>query len=294
MNISPTTLGILFSFGALFSWSFGDFFIQRTTRLIGTWKALLCITGLGAIVLFPFVRSDLQYLTIREISLLWLVTVITLFAALFDFEALKRGKIAIIEPVMGLELPITVGLSILLWKEQVTPLQLLFIASTFIGITLAITTHHTHLKYHRRIFEKGVIFAGLGAIAMAIANFTTGVASQEISPILTIWFIHTGLAAFCVIYLTAQGEWGNFYQELRLHCIPILIQSICDNAAWLFYAFSTTLIPIAITMTISESYIVLASALGVIVNHERLKAHQWLGVGLTFTSILLLSVTTDA
>lgn len=285
-------MGLLFAFGALFSWGFGDFFIQRTTRLIGTWKALLCITGFGAIALFPFVRSDLSALTVREVSLLWLVTVITLFAALFDFEALKQGKIAIIEPIMGMELPITVGFSVLLWKEEVSIAQLLLIACTFIGITFAITNHHTHLHYHRRMFEKGVILAGLGAIAMAIANFTTGVASQETSPVLTIWFIHTGLAVFCVIYLTIQREWGNFYQELRLHCIPILIQSVCDNAAWLFYAFSTTLIPIAITMTISESYIILASLLGIIVNREHLRPHQWLGMTLTIGSILALSAIT--
>lgn len=291
--MSETTLGILFAFGALFSWGFGDFFIQRTTRLIGTWKALFCITALGAIVLFPFIKDDLRTLTVGDISLLWLVTVITLFTALFDFEALKRGKIAIIEPIMGMELPLTAALSILLWKEAVSLTQLLLIAITFTGITLAITHNHAHPNYRRRIFEKGVIFAGLGAITMALVNFTTGVASQETSPILVIWFVHTSLALICVVYLAMQGELRSLPKDIRSHRIPIAIQSVLDNAAWLFYASAMTIIPISIATTISESYIVLASLLGIIMNHEKLRKHQFIGIILTITGITLLSSMTE-
>lgn len=287
-------MGLLFSFGALFSWGFGDFFIQRTARLIGTWRALFFSGALGAVVLFPFVQNDLIALTMKDVALLGLVVFITLFAALFNFEALKRGKIAIIEPVMGMELPITVGLSILIWKEQVTPPQLLLIAIAFIGVTLAITQHHTHLHYYHRIFERGVILAGLGAIAMALVNFTTGIASQETSPILTIWFAHTSLTLICLIYLAMHGELQNLMKDLRSHPVPIATMSICDNAAWLFYASAMTLIPIAIATTISESYIVLASCLGIFFNHERLKTHQWIGITATIIGILLLSVTTAA
>lgn len=283
------SLGLLFAFGALFSWGVGDFFIQRTVRLIGTWKALFCITAFGGIVLFPFIYGDLQTLTGRDLSLLWLVTVITLFAALFNFEALKRGKIAIIEPIMGMELPITVGLSILIWKEEISVTQLLLIALTFIGITLAISQHHT---YRHQVFERGVILAGLSAIAMALVNFTTGVASQETSPILTIWFVHTSLAVICLIFLIHQGGIHSLLMDIRSHPIPIAVQSILDNAAWLFYASAMTLIPIAIATTISESYIVLASCLGIIVNRERLTAYQWVGIVLAVGSILVLSATT--
>jgi|GEM_PF-4617325 3-methyladenine DNA glycosylase Mpg len=51
-------LGVLLALGALASWTVGDFFIQRTSRKLGIWKALFFITILGAIVLFPFRQSE--------------------------------------------------------------------------------------------------------------------------------------------------------------------------------------------------------------------------------------------
>lgn len=54
--------GILFAFIALISWGFGDFFIQRTTRIVGSWKALFLIGIVGLVGLLPFVKSDLASL----------------------------------------------------------------------------------------------------------------------------------------------------------------------------------------------------------------------------------------
>ena len=101
-------VGILFAFIALVSWGFGDFFIQKTTRVVGSWNVLFFIGIVGLIGLFPFVKNDLASLNNSNLLLLGLLGVVVVFAALFDFEALRQGKIAIVEPIIGLELPITV------------------------------------------------------------------------------------------------------------------------------------------------------------------------------------------
>ncbi len=101
--------GILFALVALFSWGFADFFIQKTARIIGSWKALFFIGIAGAVGLFPFVVGGLSSLSNNNLLLLLLLGVVGIFGALFDFEALRQGKIAIVEPITGLELPITVG-----------------------------------------------------------------------------------------------------------------------------------------------------------------------------------------
>ena len=41
----------------------------------------------------------------------------------FDFEALKEGKFAVIEPILGIELPITVALSLFILKENISFLE---------------------------------------------------------------------------------------------------------------------------------------------------------------------------
>lgn len=281
--------GILFAFIALVSWGFGDFFIQKTTRVVGSWKALFFIGVVGLVGLFPFVKNDLATLNAANLLLLGLLGVVVVFAALFDFEALRQGKIAIVEPIIGLELPITVGLSLTLANETLSLLQLFLIGIVFIGIMLVITAHHTHLHYYKRIFERGVILAGIGAIGMALTNFLVGVSSQGISPLITIWFVHSLLAVVCGIYILYKGEFKNLVSDFKNHPKPIIGQSILDNVAWVSFAKATTFIPIAIATTISESYIALAVLLGLFINREKLRTHQIVGVALATIGVITLS-----
>jgi len=248
----PQYTGIIFAFIALVSWGFGDFFIQKTTRAVGSLKALFFIGLVGLVGLFPFIKNDLSSLTSTNFLLLGLLAVVAIFATLFDFEALRRGKIAIVEPIVGLELPMTVGLSVALAGESLSSLQFFLIGIVFVGIMLAITTHHTHLHYHKRIFEKGVILAGVGAIGMALTNFLVGVSSESISPLMTIWFVHSLLAVICGFYLLYKGEFWKLFSDLRKHFKPIVGQSLLDNIAWVAFAISTTYIPIAIATTITS------------------------------------------
>lgn len=281
--------GILFAFIALVSWGFGDFFIQKTTRVVGSWKALFFIGIVGLVGLFPFVKNDLTTLSAANFLLLGLLGIVVVFAALFDFEALRQGKIAIVEPIIGLELPITVGLSLTLANESLSFSQLFLIGIVFIGIMLAITAHHTHLHYHKRIFERGVILAGIGAVGMALTNVLVGVSSQDISPLITIWFAHSLLAVVCGIYIFYKGEFVNLVSDFKNHPKPIIGQSILDNVAWVSFAKATTFIPIAIATTISESYIALAVLLGLFINREKLRKHQIIGIVLATIGIITLS-----
>lgn len=288
------SLGLLFAFGALFAWGFGDFFIQRTARAVGSVKALFFIGIIGMVGLFPLVSHDLPKIAPIGWLLLFLLGFVVIFAALFDFEALKDGKISIIEPLIGLELPITVGLSIGLGHEILSGRQLVLIGIIFIGLIMAVTIHHTHLHYHKRIFEKGVIFAGLGAVGLALTNYLTGVASQQISPLVAIWFTHTWVFFLCGFYLLWSGKFKELWGDFRRHPQIILGEGIFDNLAWISFGYATTYLPIAIVTTISESYIALAVVLGLFVNREKLKPHQIVGVILAVVGVIVLSSLTSS
>ena len=282
-------LGMIFAFSALASWGFGDFFIQKTARRIGSLKALFFIGAAGSAGLFPFVRNEIMFLNKENLLLLSVLGVIVIIAGFFDFEALKEGKISIVEPIVSLELPLTVGLSMVLANETLSFIQLLLVGVVFVGIVLAITEHHTHLHYHKRIFEKGVILAAIGAIGMALVNFLVGKSSQEISALMTIWFTHSLLAVVCGIYLLLKGEFGKLISDFKKHPGLIVGQSFLDNLGWVSFAQATTYIPIAIATTVSESYIAMTVFLGLAINKEKLKKHQILGVILVIIGVGVLS-----
>lgn len=250
---------------------------------------MFCIGIVGLFGLFPFVVNDLARLDSTDFILLGLLGLVVVFASLFDFEALRQGKISIIEPIIGLELPIVVGLSVTLTRESITSAQLFLMGVVFVGIVSAVTTHYTHLHYHKRIFEKGAILAGVGAIGMALTDFLVGVSSREISPLMAIWFAHSFLTIICGLRLFSRGETVSLVSDIRKHPGPIVGQSILDNLAWVTFGFATTAIPIAITTTIVESYIALTVLLGLFVNREKLKPHQLIGVIMAIAGVIALA-----
>lgn len=288
-------MGIIFALGALLSWGFGDFFIQRTAREAGIVRAIFFISAIGAIGITPFILGEIpEILASSHLLLLVVVAGLTLFiTALFEFEGLKQGKISVIEPLMAMELPLTVALSIFFIGERLSALQIFLIVCIALGILLAITTRLRHLHYHRRFLEKGVLFAGIGAVGMAISNVLVGVSGQETSPLFAIWAINILHGSLAFLWLVARGKLRHllpFQGERRLH---ILLMSVLDNAAWIFYVYAVVLIPISITIAISESYIILSVLLGILVNHEKVKRHQKIGMVLATTAVIILAVLSE-
>lgn len=287
-------LGIIFSLIALVSWGFSVYFSQKSVRIIGLWKSIFFLGLFGFIVLLPFVAKDLSLLFVepRNLYILLLVAVVALFSSMLGYAALKVGKIAIIEPINGIELPITVGLSVILAQEHLGSRQAMLIGLIFLGIVLAITRQGSHLHYHRRIFEKGVILAGLCAIGLALTNFLVGVSSQQTSPLLTIWFINTLFAVCALVYLTLANQFPSLVRDFKENPKIILLQSSLDFFGWLAFAVATTLIGISISTAISESYIALGVLLGIILNKEKLRKHQFFGIALVIVCVIILSSLT--
>lgn len=289
-------LGIIFALGALVFWGVGDFFIQRTTRKVGDLHALFFISAVGAIVLYPFVyrETGIIFSIPSNLYLLLLAGVVLFFASLFDFEAMKQGKLAIVEPVYSLELPITVGLTVVLHGEHLNWVQSIIVAVVFVGLLLTVTTHHLQLHFHKRLFERGVILAGAGAVGLALMNFLLGLSSQVTSPLLAIWFASLVVAIMSAIYLFARGDLKKIYYNLKEYPRVIFAEVFFDNLAWICFAFAVIFIPIYMATTISESYVALAVLLGVFINKEKLKRHQVLGIIFTFVGVLFLALVSNS
>ncbi|MDD4989095.1 MAG: EamA family transporter [Candidatus Pacebacteria bacterium] len=286
------SLGVLLSVCTLLLWGVGDFYIQRSTRLVGIWKSLFFISLFGMVLELPFVWRDIQalFLTPQALLLLIILGTTVFLAALLDFEALKRGKIAVVEPVFGLGIPFTVFLATFSGHDILSASQFFLITIIFVGILLSVMVKGS-FHYDRIIWEKGVFIAILGTLAMSLTNFLTGIGSQLISPLMTIWFINFFLTVTTLVYLFAKGEWRSLPRDLEKHTKVILEESLFDNIAWLSYAFAMTIIPISIVTSISEGYIVLTVLLGVSVNKETLNRHQILGTILAVLGVVFLALT---
>lgn len=285
------SLGVLFAFVALIGWGFGDFFIQKTTRIIGVYKTLFFICAGAGVILFPFVFREITTYTLAEYQSIAVLSSIIFVYALVIFQAFQRGKLSVVESVIAFELPLTVSLGIFVGGESLTIAQFLLFVVIFVGIALAAASRLDCLHYHKRIFEKGVLLALAAAFLSALTNFYIGTYAQQMSPLFVIWATHSMLALLCGAYIIARGEVLELVAALRKHPLPILAQGIFDNMAWIGYAFATSMMPISITVMISESYIALAALLGYFIGRETLRTHQIFGAAIAFTGVALLSLT---
>lgn len=287
-------MGILFAFLALICWGFGDFLIQKSSRKFGKWVALFFITATATILLLPFVYQELVtvFSSNREIMILLIASIVLLFAALFDFEALCEGKICVVEPIYALEIPVTAILASYFLSENLSIKQILLVVCLVIGIFLVSTKSLHHLKKIK--LEKGIVYALLGALGMGATNFLFGLGARETNPLMINWFTSLIVAIITLVYIIFHTRRSEILRDWHKDKFLIIGIGLIDNTAWVAYCYSTLYIPIAIAISISEAYIALAALLGLIFNNEILRKHQILGLAVAvIAAIALAAVTPD-
>lgn len=257
--------------------------------MLGNWVTLFYITAFITILLPPFIYPDLILLfhDIRAFFFLLMTSVVIFFAALLDFQALKLGKISIIEPIYSLEIPVTAMLAAFIINEHLSTQQLLLVVSLFFGIALlSLRSFH---DFRRASFEKGIWYALLATLGMGAANFLFGVGAREINPLVVNWFTSCFIVIICLLYFISRGQLRMVASYFTKNKVFILSVGAVDNLAWIAYSYSTLYIPIAVATSISESYIILASFLGLIFNKERLVMRQYIGQVIAVISVIALA-----
>ena len=280
---------LIFAFLAMICWGIGDFFIQRSARKIGNVESLFFIGIIGIIGLLHLVWGDLKELIEwQNLLLLGFLGVLTFVAGLLDFEALKEGKLSVIEVVLEVELPITILLGLIFFGETLSGVQWGIISLIFIGIvTMSIKGHH--LKNPRLFLEKGVLIALLGSIGMGGINFLTAASARQVSPIMAIWGPAVVFSILCMIVIWRREGFSKTFSNLMRYKWLVLGMGIFDTAAWTTYAFATFHGEVAIITAITESYPAICLFLGLWINKEKENWHQYLGAGLAIVASVVLA-----
>ena len=99
------------------------------------------------------------------------------------------------------------------------------------------------------------------------------------------------LAILCGGYILLKGEFPALWDVIKKNPVPIIGQTIFDNSAWVGYALAASMIPISLTVSISESYIALAALLGYFFGREKLNSHQIVGALIAFVGVVFLTRT---
>ena len=292
MSIS---VGIGLAFVAMLCWGIGDFLIQKSTRKIGDAETLFVITLFGAVVLLPFVYRDIPEIfgEINQTFLILLACSVILFiAALLDFEALRVGKISIVEPIWSIEIPVAGFLAFFLLDEHITAPQIGLIILLIAGLFLVAFREHHRRLLKTFFLERGVFLAFAAAIMMGAANFFLGWGSRVADPLMAIFFLNVFITLAIGLYLVSKGKFGRLIRDVRSNSVLLLSMSVTDNAAWVAFAFAMALAPIGVAVALSESYIIIAVILGLAIGRERLQLHQKAGLVIAAAVAVTLAALT--
>ncbi len=280
-------LGIFLAFAAALAWGSGDFLLQKGSRIFGEWETIFIIAAFSMVGLTPFVVDQVPSLTTRDIGILLGISCVLLLAAVLQLRALRIGKLSVIEPIFAFEIPIVTLLAGYFFREIPSLIQATLIACVFLGMILISFDRMHHMKQWRT--EKGVWLGLFATTCMGAVNFLFGYGAREITPLMVNWFTDLFLFASCGLFLLSTGVLGVLFNKIKKNILLGIGIGIIDNIAWIAYAASMALIPIAIATGISESYIVLTVFLGMVFNKERLHIHQWAGLVLVLVGAVALA-----
>lgn len=290
MSIS---VGIGLAFVAMLLWGAGDFLIQKSTRRIGDAGALFFITLFGAVVLLPFAYKripDFIFGPSESLLVVGALCVVLLIAAVLDFEALRIGKLSVIEPIWSLEVPTAAVLAFFIIGERITVLQSSLVILLVIGLVLVSLKSGFNIR--RFLVEKGVLLAVGGAVGMGAANFFMGWGARLSDPVMVNFISDLFIAAAVGAFLLFSGRMGKTVKDIVQNKKMLFQMSVSDKAAWLAFAFAMSVAPIAVVVALSESYIVIAVLLGLFVNREPLRLLQKVGlITALFAALILAAIT---
>lgn len=280
---------IILAFIAMLFWGVGDFLIQRNVRRIGNLESLAYIGIIGAIMLLPFVYDEFSLLMQREnLGLLLLLGLITFIGAWFNFEALKKGKLAVVDVILELELPVVVVFSIIYFKESLSLLQVVVMGALLIGVVLVALESLSLRDLFKRL-EKGVFLGMIAALGMGLIDVTTAASSRTISPLMAIWFPWMFISVLSLIFIMRKEKMSLFLKNGMQLKYWIFGMAIFDTLAWLAYANAMKVENIAVVTAITESYPAVALFLGLWLNKEKIKNHQFLGAGVALIASFALA-----
>jgi drug/metabolite transporter (DMT)-like permease len=271
---------------AMVAWGIGDFLIQRSVRKIGDVETLAIIGVFGSLALAPWgVRF---FIDNWEFSIFFGLVAFGLFffiKSLVNFEALRVGKLSVVEIICEVELPIAVLLGFVLLNEHVTHLQIVLIAAVFVGVLLMALKEPLRPKH---LIEKGALLALITAIFFGLTDYLAAYFARATSPIAVVWLPWVVFTIVALAVVAKRKNSGSFIKHVVKNRKLVLWMAFLDVGAWVLYAFALLRYKLAIITAITESYVAVALILGLWINKERIKIHQFVGAVVAFISSIVL------
>jgi drug/metabolite transporter (DMT)-like permease len=283
-------MAIIWGLAAAISFGTADVFARFSSEREGTWRTLLFLQLIGAMVAGMFVAFSgsvpWSALWGRAGVMMVVTSVVMLLGTATLYRCLVVGPMLITSPIASSFAAVTTLLAFVM-GERPSPLQIIGLMFTLAGVALAAASD-TSEKRPIRWLSLGVMLALATAVLHGIAFFLLDGVVASLGESLTV-------LALRLITLTLLVTWmGVGKRPLRLDNVGslrwLIPVGLLDTAANLFYNLGLTTGLTSVVSVLTALYSVVTVLIGTIWLKERLTGWQKAGVLIVFLGVALVSV----
>jgi drug/metabolite transporter (DMT)-like permease len=199
-------------------------------------------------------------------------------------SAYREGDFAVAYPVVRGLNPLVIALaSVLVYGEVLAAPKAVGVVCVSAGIALL---GWEALRRSRTVSLRGLSFAALSALATAAGVLTDSLGARTANDAMSYGpLIAIGNALAMSAY---QARRFDLPRVLRENWRIVAFGSLISTASYQLLVWSVTRAPVALVVSLRETSMLFAVAIGALLLHERVGAWRWLAVAVVFAGVLLI------
>ena len=284
-------IGILFAIATMLSWGVADFFAKKAIDKMG-YRASLVISHsvtLVPIFIFAILFFRVPSFTADLVFIILVTGVLFFIGYIFLYRGFQKGNLSVVSPISASWAIITTLLAVFLFKEQLTPLQIIGIAVVFVGIFLASANLAELKKSIKHGRHNGVMDGVLSMIAWGITYALIKPIVAAAGPIMALLLVRA-------VAISALFSWVGLTKTkislpARLIFLFLIIAGLLDFLGFMTFNFSITTEFVSIVSPIAATYPAVTVMLAYIFLKERVTTNQKIGIAAILTGIALVSLS---
>ncbi len=221
------------------------------------------------------------------IVLVFGIAVLGYFSVKYLFKALRVGKVGVVSPISNSAVVLTVLLSVIFFKEQLSLLQVVAIALVIFGVLL----NSVDFKHFREsnIFDKrsGVAYALVTFVLWGFIFFFSKIHVSVLGPFLSAFLIELGILVYS--YLDIRVSKMRLKRVSSKELFLFIVSAILAATGTLFYNLGVQVGVVSIVAVLSFSNPIAATFYSKVVNKETLKLKEMAALILIVLGVALVT-----
>jgi drug/metabolite transporter (DMT)-like permease len=281
---------LIFGLLAALGWGSADYGGAVAGRDIGSFPTVLISQGLSAaVVTLVFVAAGRSPSELGPVA--WVIVfngAVSATAYASHYKALRLGPMVVVSPVSAGYAVVGVVLSVIVLHERPSPLTVVGILVTVLGVMLA-STDLAKLRAGTHGVPPGLPWALVAALCFGVGGFTLGWAAQQVGALTAMWGSRMAQAA-CFLALAALGSKEVRKIGWNAGTLAAAGTGLADMIGVFAFVWGATRAPLSIVLTASAIFPLIAVGLSVVFLHERPVTNQSVGACVAVVGLMLLGL----